>query len=349
MPVELSYAFGEPAISGRIRSHPEDFKVDEISAVTPDGEGEHMLLLVRKTGANTDWVAARLAEAFDASRRDVSYAGRKDRHAITTQWFSVLQTAQEAADWQTRLPHNIEILESHRHRRKLRRGTLAGNRFAIVLRDLAGDVATLESRVHHIKAEGVPNYFGEQRFGRDGSNLAAAQQMFSGKRARLPRNRREMLLSAARSYIFNAVLARRVADATWNQLVTGDVAGLAGSQSIFKVDDIDETLRLRAASHDIHPTGPLWGRGLPASTGAILELETQLAERHKELARGLEKAGLAQSRRPLRLSVPDLQIEFADDAAELRFTLQPGSYATVVLRELLNYDDASIADNQSQR
>ena len=173
-PFGLSYAFGEPRISGRIRTRCEDFKVDEITAVSPDDEGEHLLLQLRKVGINTDWLAARLAEAFGVSRREVSYAGRKDRHAVTTQWFSVRQTDARPDGWQTRLPENVDVLAVHRHRRKLRRGALAGNRFVIVVRDLDGEVESLPARVEHIKAEGVPNYFGEQRFGHQLGNLASA-------------------------------------------------------------------------------------------------------------------------------------------------------------------------------
>lgn len=338
----LSFAFGEPRASGCIRSAPEDFRVDEITPVIPDGAGEHLLLQVRKRNTNTDWLAGRLASALGVHRREASYAGRKDRHAVTSQWFSVRVPGEEPPDWQQALPPEAELLQVHRHGRKLRRGTLSGNRFVIVVRDLAGEVETLAARVAHVRSEGVPNYFGEQRFGRGGANLESARAMFAGQARRMPRSRREMLLSAARAQIFNAVLTRRVADASWNALQAGDVAALAGSHSVFEVEEPDELLRERVMAHDIHPTGPLWGKGPPTSKAAVRDLETEVAGQFRTLAEGLEAAGLRHARRALRVSVPDLEIEVSEATAKLRFSLAPGSYATAVLRELLVYHDASI-------
>lgn len=337
----LCFAFGEPRVSGCIRLRPEDFRVDELAAVTPDGDGEHLLLQIRKCNTNTDWAAGRLAQALGVPRRDVSYAGRKDRHALTTQWFSVRLPAGEPADWREQLPAELEVMTARRHRRKLRRGALAGNRFVIVLRNLEGEIDSIESRARHIRSEGVPNYFGEQRFGHGGGNLDAAAAMFARSRRRVKRDRRAMLISAARSHIFNEVLTRRVADASWNQLLAGDVAGLAGSHSVFAVAEVDETLRTRVAGHDVHPTGPLWGQGDSMTSGVVSDLEAHVAARNQALAEGLEKAGVAQARRSLRLSVPDLEVDLDGNSAELRFSLVPGGYATVVLRELIKYEDAS--------
>lgn len=330
-----SYAFGEPCVAGRIRSRVEDFQVDEISSVTPDGEGEHLLVHIRKSGANTDWVAGQLARALGIERRDVGYAGRKDRHAVTTQWFSARLPGVEPSGWQQQLPPGVAVLASERHRRKLRVGSLRGNRFKIVIRDLDGETETLAARAQHVAAEGVPNYFGTQRFGRGGSNLSAARAMFAEPRRRIARGRRGLLLSAARAYIFNAVLARRVADASWNCLLTGDVAGLAGSHSVFAVPEVDDTLRQRILRQDIHPTGPLWGRGDLMSRAAVRELELAMAGRDQEFAAGLEAAGLEQARRPLRLIVEDLALQVSGDVARISFALTAGGYATAVLRELV--------------
>ncbi len=336
-----SFAFGEPRVSGRIRHAPEDFRVDEITPVVPDGAGEHLLLQVRKRNTNTDWLAGRLAAALGVHRREASFAGRKDRHAVTTQWFSVRVVGAEPPDWQNALPPEVEILQAHRHGRKLRRGALTGNRFVIVIRDLAGEVATLAARVAHIRSEGVPNYFGEQRFGKGGANLVNARAMFTGRRRGVPRGKREMILSAARAQIFNAVLARRVAEASWNSLLDGEVAALAGSNSVFVVEEPDENLRERVIRHDIHPTGPLWGKGALLSRGPVRDLESEVAGQWQTLAQGLEAAGLRQARRALRISVHDLEMELTDDTAELSFSLAPGCYATAVLRELLAYHDAA--------
>lgn len=332
-----NYAFGKPGASGRIRTCNEDFAVDELPLVEPDGEGEHLWVRVRKNGANTQWVAARLADALGVAHREVSFAGRKDRHAVCTQWFSARVVGPERSGWAGRLPAGIEVLETGRHRRKLKRGALRGNRFTIVIRDLAGETDTLPGRLAHLRAEGVPNFFGEQRFGHAGANLERAAEMFSSRRRRVPRARRELYLSAARAQIFNAVLAHRVADASWNQLQPGDVAALDGSRSVFAVDELDESLRARNAALDVHPSGPLWGRGEPATKLEVRELEQRIAGRHQVLADGLAASGLQQARRPLRVRVNGLEAERGPRTLTLRFDLPPGSFATAVLRELVNY------------
>ncbi len=333
-----NYAFGEPRARGLIKARCEDFRVDEIALIEPDGAGEHLWVHLQKTGANTQWVAARLAEALAVAPREVSFAGRKDRYAVCTQWFSARIVGTEPKDWEARLPVGIKVLTARRHGRKLRRGTLRGNRFRIVIRELGGEVETLAERVAHIRAEGVPNFFGEQRFGRDGANLAAAHQLFSGRRGRLTRARREMYFSAARAQIFNAVLAHRVADASWNQLLLGDVAALDGTRSVFPVAEVDEELGDRNAALDVHPSGPLWGRGSPSSTLAVQKLEMAIAARHPVLADGLAAGGVQQARRALRIKVNDLRFEFGEGAATVSFSLPAGSYATAVLREVLQYE-----------
>ena len=336
----LPFAHGQPAWLGRLRAVPEDFQVREEIPFTLDGAGEHVWLWVRKRGANTEWVARRLAERAGVPSGAVSYAGLKDRHAVTEQWFSVHLPGRAEPDWSANPDPDFAVLSAVRHSRKLRRGALSGNAFRVAIRDLDGDPAELTVRFQHIAATGVPNYFGEQRFGREAGNLEQAERMLRGELKVGDRHQRGLYLSAARSALFNAVLARRVAEETWNRPLPGEVLMLAGSHSIFAVDEVDETIRQRVAVFDLHPTGPLWGAGELRSGGPVRELEETVAATLPIFRDGLTAAGLAQERRALRLAVRDATLEFPEPrTAVVAFKLPAGAYATTVLRELVRPAD----------
>lgn len=327
------YAHGGPPLCGRLRSVPEDFVVDEVQDIEPDGEGEHLWLRVRKCGTNTDWLSRELAKFCGVKPMDVSYAGLKDRDAVTTQVFTVHLPGQAGPDWSDFQCEGVEVLERSRHRRKLKRGALSGNRFTLVLRDVDGDREQAELCLQAIATQGVPNYFGEQRFGSGGGNVGRAQAMFAGRR--VDRHTRSMLLSAARSHLFNAVLAERVARASWNRALAGEVWSLNGSRSWFGPEPWSEALAERLQRHDIHPSGVLWGRGALPTAEEAGALEQRVVAVYPDLTRGLEQAGLEQDRRPLRLIPQELTWCWLDASVlQLRFGLPPGSYATVVLREL---------------
>jgi len=335
--ISLPYAYGEPECTGVIRQSPEDFVVDEISVIEPDGEGEHVLLQIKKRNANTDWLAKQLARLASVVAKDVSYAGLKDRQAVTTQWFSVRLAGKDEPDWHELNSDEFEVLQVHRHNRKLRRGALKGNRFELRIRELTCEPLTLENRLEKIKAQGVPNYFGEQRFGIDGANLDKAAAMFEGKRIK-SRHQRSMYLSAARSQIFNQLLSQRVAEQNWNQAIAGDALLLAGSNSFFSIDDVDDEIRQRIENFDIHPSGLLWGRGRVETRARAAEMEAALAEQFPLFCAGLEKAGLKAARRALRVRPENMEWDYQpeQELLALSFELPAGSYATVVLRELIN-------------
>jgi len=328
-------AHGAVLARGTIREAPEDFRVEERLGFEPDGAGEHLLVLVEKRGANTHWVARALAELACAKRVDVGYAGSKDRHAVARQWFSVRVGGRPDPDWDRLEVPGVRVLAAARHGRKLRHGAHAANAFELRVRRFEGERAAFEDRLRAVATQGVPNYFGPQRYGHD--NLSRARDLFAG--ARVPRVQRGYALSAARSRIFDALLAARVGARNWNCLLPGDVANLAGSASWFVVDAIDGTLEGRVRAHDLHPTGPLWGRGDPPARGAVLDLERAVAAEHADLARGLEAAGLEHARRPLRLTPARLRWEIGRDDAVLAFELPPGAYATTVLHELIDFED----------
>jgi len=334
--MELPYAHGQPRLRGRLRAVPEDFRVREELSFALDGNGEHVWLWVRKRNANTDWVARRLAEWAGVPASAVGYGGLKDRHAVTEQWFSVHLPGRPEPDWTALVDPEFAVLQAVRHSRKLRRGTLAGNAFRIVVRELDGDPAGLAERLDRVAKTGVPNYFGEQRFGREGGNLERAEALLRGEETVRDHHRRGLYLSAARAALFNAVLARRVAERTWNQPLPGEVLMLSGSHSIFAATELDDTLRRRVAEFDLHPTGPLWGAGEPCSSGPARELEETVAATLPVFRDGLASVGLKQERRALRLIVQDATLTLPEAGmAVLCFRLPAGAYATTALRELV--------------
>ena len=332
-------AHGAAVLSARIRAVPEDFTVEEIDAFAPSGAGEHLLLTVRKRGMNTAHAARRIASWAGVAESAIGYAGLKDRHALTTQRFSVWLPKRVAPETSALAfadeRESIEVLDAAWHARKLPRGALVGNRFVLTLREVAGDADAIDARLRAIAARGVPNFFGEQRFGRGGGNVDKALAMFAGRRVK--REERGHLLSAARSVLFNRVLEERVRRDAWDLGLDGEVWMLDGSRSVFGPEPWSQALAARLAGFDIHPTGPLWGRGALRSAGEALALETAaLAEGDgPALCAGLERAGLAQERRALRLRPQDLAWDRPEpEALRLHFALPAGAYATTVLAEL---------------
>lgn len=331
--LQPAFAHGSPLSTGVIRQQPEDFIVDEISLVEFTGEGEHVCLHIRKRGLNTEDIARQLSKLAGVKRRDVSFAGMKDRHAVTTQWFSVYLPGAAEPDWQLLDSDAVQVLEVIRNSRKLRRGTLTGNNFKLTVREFDVDASMLDTRLQSILEQGVPNYFGSQRFGRGGSNLERALEMFAGRRVK--REQRSHYLSAARSMLFNTVLSQRVNEGSWNQLLDGEVCMLAGSRGFFATDVVDDELLQRVQTRDIHPSGPLWGKGEAASKNQAYELENSALSEFSEWRDGLEKAGLKMERRSLRLIVEDLQWKYEDKTLVLNFSLPAGCFATAVLREIV--------------
>lgn len=305
--LDFPYAYGAPQASAQFRVEPEDFRVDEVLGFQPSGEGEHWLLQIRKRGENTAWVAQEIARLAGVSERDVGYCGRKDRHAVTCQWFSVHLPGQPAPDWQALNSDSVQLLASGRHARKLRRGAHAANRFVIRLRNFSS-VSDTPQRLERVFAQGVPNYFGEQRFGSQGSNLHRAQALLAERRSIRNRTQRSMALSAARSWLFNRVLSARVEQNNWRSALPGDPHASV--------------------------SGPLWGRGRSLAKDQTLDLETQVLTPWAPWCTGLEHVGLQQERRPLVLRPQEASWRWLDQDLEVSFTLEPGAFATSVLREI---------------
>lgn len=321
-------AWGDPPGSARIRERPEDFLVEEELGFAPDGDGEHALLLLEKRELNTQDVVRVLARLAGVPERDIGFCGLKDRNAVTRQWFSVGLAGRAEPDWsELEREGGIRVLEAARHRRKLRRGVHRRNRFTIVWRGWRGDVGAQQSRLERVRAHGAPNYFGAQRFGRNGQTLDRARAWtISG--GRLRRAQRSLYLSALRAHIFNTLLATRMVSGEWLSLAPGDIAMLSGSRSFFRVEEVDAVLRRRVREGDLHPGLPLWGRGGAAVDAA--PLPPDLAP----LGAFLAAQGLALDWRPVRVIPDDFYWQLGDDdSAQLTFGLPAGSYATAVLAE----------------
>lgn len=321
-------AHGTPLYPASLRTRADDFDVTEELGYEFSGDGEHDYLYIEKSGANTEWVSRQLAAHADIPARDVGYAGLKDRHAVTRQWFSVPRW--NTPDWQQLDIEGVRLLDLHRHNKKLKRGAHKGNRFRIVLRGALPEAGALDERLQRISAMGVPNYFGEQRFGRGGSNMQLADDWAAGKR--LPRHKRSIAISAARSFLFNRILDTRVRDGSWNKLVPGDLANLDGSGSVFDVDEVDDELSRRCNEMDIHPAGPLCGDGTPGAS---------VPSGHEHWLQALTNARVKSANRSLRLRVSDFEWTSADDSLVLEFALGRGAYATSVVREIAEVRDAA--------
>ncbi|MGR8930945.1 MAG: tRNA pseudouridine(13) synthase TruD [Gammaproteobacteria bacterium] len=334
------YAYGGPSGTGKIKTVPNDFIVEEFLPFTPDGSGEHVFLQIEKTGENTEYVARLLARHAGVRQRDIGFAGLKDRHGRTTQWFSIWLPGKDDPDWSSLQNENLKILSTTRHARKLKRGVLAANRFELLIREWQGNRKTVEQRLSTIRTHGFPNFFGEQRFGHQGRNVEKALEMFGGNKVK--REQRSIYLSAARSYLFNLILAERIKTQIWNQAISGDVMQLAQSHSLFHVELIDGALSNRVETGNIHPTGALFGKGDNLARGEAYALEQAIIANHSDLANGLLKSELEADRRALRVIPRNLNWEFENDAVlRLSFELPPGSYATSLVREIIGDADES--------
>jgi tRNA pseudouridine13 synthase len=307
--LNFSRACSPTGASALFRVEPSDFVVEEQLGFDLTGSGEHLCLHIEKVGQNSLWVAKQLAGHFGVRMNDVGYCGLKDRQAVARQWFSV-RTGARVDGLSGDLFEGVRVLEGRRHAKKLRQGEHAGNAFTIRLRSIVGDRALLQERFQLIAKEGVPNYFGEQRFGINGGNLEQAAQLATEHPSVWRQRQHQFALSAIRAWIFNCVLAERVKDNSWQVLQEGDP--------------------------EDHPSGPLWGRGRLASKGELLNLEERVVDQYSSWRNVLEHIGVAQERRQLRLLPDNMTFEWCGANGVLTFSLPSGTFATSVIRELLD-------------
>jgi tRNA pseudouridine13 synthase len=336
----LARAYGDPVLSGTLRASPDDFCVAEQLGFDPDGQGEHLFVHVEKTGLTTFEAQHQLAAHFRVPLAQVSFSGMKDKQGVTRQWFSIQHGKHSEA--LPELPDaRLRCLKQARNSRKLRRGSHHGNQFRIRVRAITGDPDAAADRLANIRAGGVPNYFGPQRFGPGARNLANLEAWFNGSARKPKREQRSILLSAGRSFLFNRLLDARVRNSTWNRAITGDCMALEGSGAVFAAARATPAeLALRLGQMDIHPTGFLYGNGTSGCTDDCAALENTTAAAFPELTAGLQQQGLEMQRRALRLPVRNLEYAMEGDTLTLAFFLSRGGYATTMLRELLEGEPA---------
>lgn len=338
-------ASGEPLGQAVLKAVAEDFQVDEVLDIPLSGQGEHLWLWVEKRDLNTEEAARRLARAAGVPVRTISYAGLKDRQALTRQWFSLHLPGKADPDLSRAEDASLRVLKQVRHQRKLQRGAHSANGFTLRLTALQADHDALDARLALLKAQGVPNYFGSQRFGHAGGNVHDAQDWAARKALPEQRNVRSRLLSAGRSYLFNQVLAARVAEGTWNQAQVGDLLAFTDSRSFFPAGE-EECSDPRLSILDLHPTGPLWGEGPTPACGPVSMLESSIGEQHMALCQWLAQAGMSHERRILRLPIGELTWHYPEpDILQLEFVLPAGCFATVVVRELVDLVPAGQTDS----
>ncbi|MEJ2039098.1 MAG: tRNA pseudouridine(13) synthase TruD [Desulfosarcinaceae bacterium] len=323
-----------PGVGGVIKTEPEHFEVEEILPYSACGEGEHVFITLRRSGWNTPDVARALINRFKIPPVDVGWGGRKDKRAVVTQTFSVRlplglplpRIQEELAD----LP--FEILGIERHRNKLKTGHVAGNRFCILLSrpdpgalDQAGAIAEMLRRL------GIPNYFGEQRFGIAMRNLDRAAGLLARKRT--PRGRDNLfLVSALQSALFNCWLGERFGDGFSACMLPGDVARKTDTGGLFLVED-EKDANTRFNNGEIVYTGPMFGHKMKAAGHLAARREAALLQRFALQTTMFKPLRAPGTRRAGLIRLDDLAIRPASQGLEFRFTLPAGSYATTVMRE----------------
>ena len=338
-----------PGIGGVLRARDDDFAVDEIPAYAPAGAGDHVFVHVEKRGHTTPAAVTAIARALAIPERDIGVAGMKDRHAVTRQWLSLPPPVTPEQARALVLP-DIQILDAVRHGNKLRTGHVRGNRFVLRVREASPDAAARARAILALlaAAPGAPNWYGEQRFGRDGDNAARGRDLLTGATPRGKRDRRmdRLMISALQSELFNAWLRARLADGYYRCALAGDVLHKRGGGMFACTEPAVDTARMLA--NELCATGPMFGDAMRAATEG-----SEAATREAQI---LAEAGLAPgafhavraiaegTRRDASIEVGEATIAEEPDAVVISFTLPGGAYATAVMREIMKPPPASTPD-----
>ncbi|EKT54048.1 tRNA pseudouridine(13) synthase TruD [Providencia sneebia] len=343
--MNAQYQHGKPLSAGKLKTYPEDFIVKEDLGFELDGEGEHVMVRIEKTGCNTQFVAEQLAKFAKISARAVSYAGLKDRQAVTEQWFCLQMPGKETPNFSLFQLEGCRVLAITRQKRKLRIGSLKGNQFELTIRDIS-QPEDVEPRLHKIAEQGVPNYFGEQRFGRDGQNLVQALRWAKKEIQVRERNKRSFYLSAARSAMFNHIVSERIAQQMTQQVLLGDALQLTGRGSWFVAtqEELADSQQ-RVLSSELSITAPLPGDGDLGTQDDALAFETSNLENYSAFLDLMKSERVSSARRAIIIKPQDFQWRWIDKTTlHLQFFLRSGSFATSVVREIINQDNVDAKD-----
>lgn len=331
----LAYLHGQPTQSGTLKASPDDFIVSESLGFTPSGQGEHFLVRIKKRGENTQYVANELAKACGVTSRQVSWAGLKDRHAVTEQWFSVHLPGKDDPDLAAFVethPGVVSVEGTARHQHKLRPGDLIGNQFTLCIRQLT-DPQALLPRLEAIAKEGVPNYFGAQRFGREGNNVAIARAWGRGERKVRDKSKRSFYLSAARALLFNQVVSARLKAGLFDQTLAGDLC----------MDEQKQTYTVEAGLQKPTITAPMTGDNALPTTADAEQFELNVVEQEPDLLAVIRDNRMRHDRRLIRLLPQAMTWSHDTDTLTVSFFLPAGAFATAVMREVV------IANEQGER
>ncbi|WP_068712062.1 tRNA pseudouridine(13) synthase TruD [Vibrio tritonius] len=331
----FAYLCGKPTAKAKLKALPEHFQVVEDLGYPLSGSGDFLMVHIRKTGENTSFVANELAKACGVKSKDVSWAGLKDRHAVTEQWLCVHlpgKSFPNLALFQIEHP-TIEVLEMTRHNRKLRPGDLQANHFVVTLSEVS-DVSDVLARLAVVKEQGVPNYFGSQRFGRDGNNLHEARRWGRENVRTRNQKQRSMYLSAARSWIFNHIVSQRIEQQVFNTVMAGDLVLSAGEAVLADSAQLP-TLQQQVESEMAAISAALAGDNALPTQGAAQQLEQSCLDAEDDLMALIRGNRMRHDRRAISLKAKDLVWEVDNDMIKLSFTLDSGSFATSIVRELI--------------
>ncbi|WED21377.1 tRNA pseudouridine(13) synthase TruD [Vibrio sp. JC009] len=338
---DLAYLHGEPVSKATIKTKPEDFVVKEVLGYEFTGSGEHLMVRIRKTGENTTFVANEIARVCGVKSKDVSWAGLKDRHAVTEQWLSIHLPKGDAPDFsvfEAQYP-SIQILETTRHNKKLRPGDLSGNEFELTLRDVT-EVAVAQERIEKILQEGVPNYFGAQRFGRDGNNLTEARRWGRENVRTRNQNKRSMYLSTARSWIFNHIVSNRIESELFETLVSGDIIRSPEQSSILVEQESIASYQEQLNTAMVELTALLAGDNELPTQDKAKELEQAVVDSEPDLMALIRGNRMRHDRREILLKPDNLSYVIDGNNIKLSFSLSSGSFATAIVREIAQVAEA---------
>lgn len=351
--INWAYRLGKPKGHALLKAKPEDFIVTEQLGYEPSGSGEHIFLWVEKQQLNTAFVAETLAKHTGLPLRQVTYAGRKDKHAVTKQWFGLHAPKGLARPLESLDLPGFSILSTHKHNKKLKVGQLQGNHFSITLREVS-EFDDIEQRLGYVQQHGVPNYYGDQRFGvrkrEDGSlqvggTLELGLKMVAGEPIR-NRNKHNLAISALRSALFNSMLSERIQAQFFDEVQAGDACVLVGSNSYFI--EQGETLadsQKRYQAQDISPTAALVGKNKASVTGNMAEWEDQTLKTYEDIVTALVQRDVSSARRAIKIWPKSLEWQRQNDKLHLKFSLPAGCFATSVLRECVQFQPANDSGN----
>ncbi len=331
----FSWLYGKPVATGKLKQLPEHFIVKEVLGYEFTGKGEHLMVKIRKTGENTKYVANELAKFCGVKSKDISWAGLKDRHAVTEQWLSVHLPKSDHLNFVLfEVAHpGVEILEMTRHHKKLRPGDLLGNSFQLIATEVT-DMDDVLARLEKVKVTGVPNYFGAQRFGHEGNNVTEARRWGRENVRTRDNTKRSFYLSAARSWIFNHIISQRITEGYFSLPVDGDIL----------LDQNDRTVNENVTSEDciqkikkgeLSISAALAGDNQLPTTEKALTFEQPQLDAEPDLMALIRGNRMRHERRCIELHPENLHWSVEGDQLTLNFSLTSGSFATVIVRELL--------------